>query len=251
VAMFFGVGALFVPALAASAGGRFAILATAAVTAACATGYLILRFPAPAETGGFSLLASLKAARNPGAMLFAVLLFLESGSEASIGGWTSTYVGAMGSPARTATIVLAGYWAALIAGRLAAARLPRSTSKTRLVVLSGIGSAAGCALLLISASPAVMFAGAAITGASQAAIYPATLAIAADRYQRNAGTIFGFLFAAGLSGGMLFPWSIGRIAPPFGLRAAMLLPLFGGVLIAMLAAAIARRFTATPPIRIG
>jgi MFS family permease len=114
-------------------------------------------------------------------------------------------------------------------------------SKARLVLLSGIGSAAGCAVLLASPSVPAMFAGAVITGLSHAAIYPTTLAIAADRYQRLAGTIFGFLFATGLIGGMLFPWGIGHISQTFGLRAAMLLPLVGGAVVAGVAAAIERR----------
>jgi len=245
VGMFFGLGGLFMPLLAASVAGTFTIpqllLGTAALAAACAAAYLILRFPEPAEGVGFSMLASLKAARNPGVLLFAALLFMQSGSESSIGGWTSTYVGAMGSPPRTATTILAGYWAALTIGRLAAAGALRRMSKARLILLSGLGSAAGCAVLLASASVPAMFAGAVLTGLSHAAIYPTTLAIAADRYQRLAGTIFGFLFATGLIGGMLFPWGIGHIAQPFGLRAAMLLPLLGGAVIAALAAAIGRR----------
>ena len=244
IGMFFGFGGLFVPLLAASVAGAFTIpqllIGTAALAAGCAAAYLILRFPAPAEGAGFSILASLKAARNPGVLLLAALLFLQSGSESSIGGWTSTYVGAMGSPPRTATTILAGYWAALMIGRLAAARALRTMSKARLILLSGIGSAAGCALLLASPSVAVMFAGTAIIGVSHAAIYPTTLAIAADRYQRLAGTIFGFLFATGLIGGMLFPWGIGHISQTFGLRTAMLLPLLGGALIAGVAAVIGK-----------
>jgi len=245
VGMFFGFGGLFVPLLIASVAGRFTIpqllLGTAAVAAACAAAYLVLRFPPPTEGVGFSILASLKAARNPGVLLLAALLFLQSGSESSIGGWTSTYVGTMGSPPRTATMILAGYWAALMIGRLAATRALRRMSKARLVLLSGIGSAAGCAVLLASPSVPAMFAGAVITGLSHAAIYPTTLAIAADRYQRLAGTIFGFLFATGLIGGMLFPWGIGHISQTFGLRAAMLLPLVGGAVVAGVAAAIERR----------
>jgi fucose permease len=247
VGTFFGVGALFVPFLAASIGGRFTIpqllLGTAALAAACAAAYLVLRFPPPEDGAGFSILASLKAARNPGVLLFASLLFVQSGNESAIGGWTSTYVGAMGSPPRTATTILAGYWAALMIGRLGAARALRRISKPRLLLLSGIGSAAGCAVLVAWPSVPTMFAGAVITGFSHAAIYPTTLAIAADRYQRLAGTIFGLLFAVGLIGGMLFPWSIGHLSPSLGLRVAMVLPLVGGAVVAALAAAL----TAPPP----
>ena len=63
----------------------------------------------------------------------------------------------------------------------------------------------------------------------------------ADRYQRLAGTIFGFLFATGLIGGMLFPFGIGHISQSFGVRTAMVLPLAGAAAIATLAALIERR----------
>ena len=62
-----------------------------------------------------------------------------------------------------------------------------------------------------------------------------TLAIAADRYQRLAGTIFGLLFSVGLIGGMLFPFAVGHLSEHFGMRAAMLLPLFGAMVIVILA----------------
>ena len=83
--------------------------------------------------------------------------------------------------------------------------------------------------------------GALIIGLSFAAIYPTTLAIAADRYQRVAGTIFGLLFAVGLIGGMIFPWAVGQISQRVGVRPAMLLPLLGAVAIMILVTAIRQR----------
>ena len=248
------------------------LLGTAALAAACTAVYLLLRFPPPGartsgpqsadvrsddemvagrgrqatadqtsalremppEGDGFSLFASAKAARNPGVLLLATVLFFQSGNESAVGGWTSTYVGSIGAPARTATLILAGYWAALMSGRLAAASLLRRLSKPQLVFASGIGSAVGCAVLLASSSTPLLLAGAIVAGFSHAAIYPTTLAIAADRHQRVAGTIFGFLFAAGLIGGMIFPFGIGHISQSFGVRAAMVLPLAGAAAITLL-----------------
>jgi FHS family glucose/mannose:H+ symporter-like MFS transporter len=239
VGIFFGFGALVLPLFAATLIGVFTIpqllLGTSALAAACAAAYLLLRFPPPSEPVGFSLLASVGTARNPGVLLLAALLFFQSGGESSIGGWTSTYIGSMGAPARTATMILAGYWASMMIGRLAAAALLRRASKARLLLASGIGSIAGCAVLLASTSIPLLLGGAIITGFSHAAIYPTTLAIAADRYQRQAGTIFGFLFAVGLIGGMLFPFGIGHISQSFGVRAAMFLPLAGAATITLLA----------------
>ena len=117
----------------------------------------------------------------------------------------NTYVGSVGASPRVATWILAGYWAALMVGRLISAAFVNRIGKNRLVLISGIGSAAGAAILWMSRSLGMLALGAIVIGLSFAAIYPTTLAMAADRYQRNAGTIFGLLFAVGLLGGMLFP----------------------------------------------
>ncbi len=235
---FFGFGALFIPLLAASITGVFSpsqlLLVGAGLAGGCAFAYLLLPFPPVREAVGFSIFASLKAAGYPGVMLFALLLFFQSGNESSIGGWTSTYVLSVGAAPRSATWILSGYWAALMIGRLLSAKIVDRVGKGRLVLISGIGSAVGAAVLLASTSLAVLAIGAIIIGLSYAAIYPTTLAIAADRYQKLAGTIFGLLFAVGLIGGMSFPWAIGHASERFGLRAAMGLPLLGAVVICVM-----------------
>ncbi len=236
---FFGVGALFIPLLAAIITGFFTItqllLLAATLAGLCTIFYLVLPFPPPREATGFSLLASIKAIRIPGVLLFGILLFCQSGNEAAIGGWTSTYAGSLGAAPRVATWILAGYWAALMAGRVIGAKLLVRMTKQHLVLASGIGSAIGAAILLLSGSIAGLAAGAVIMGLSFAAIYPTTLAIAADRYERLAGTIFGLLFAIGLIGGMLFPWLIGHLSQAYSLRSGMILPLAGALVISAIA----------------
>ncbi|HSP15200.1 MAG TPA: MFS transporter [Thermoanaerobaculia bacterium] len=239
---FFGFGALFIPLLAAIITGFFTItqllLIAASLAALCTIFYLVLTFPPPREAIGFSLLASIKAVRIPGVLLFGILLFCQSGNEAAIGGWTSTYAGSIGARPRTATWILAGYWAALMIGRVLGAKLLALMSKHALVLSSGIGSVVGAAVMVASTSVAGLAIGAAIIGISFAAIYPTTLAIAADRYERLAGTIFGLLFAMGLVGGMLFPWGIGHLSQAYSLRAAMIVPLAGAILISAIATTI-------------
>lgn len=244
--IFFGVGALFIPLLAAVITNVLSIsqllIIGASLAFACALAYILLPFPPPRETAGFSIFASIAASRrHPGVMLFAILLFFQSGNESAIGGWTSTYVGETGASPQVATWVLAGYWAALMAGRLLSANLVNKVGKERLVLWSAIGSAAGAAILFMAPSLTALALGAIIIGLSFAAIYPTTLAMAADQYQRNAGTIFGLLFAVGLTGGMLFPWALGHISQAAGVRAGMVLPLIGAVMITLIVLVIRRR----------
>ncbi len=247
---FFGFGALLTPLVAAIA-GRFTIpqifVGAAVLAGALAIAYLALSFPPPSRGSGFSLLASLRAAAIPGVMLFAFVLFFQSGNEASIGGWTSTYLVTAGASPRTATWILSGYWGALMIGRILASQILKFITKAQLVLAGGIGSAMGSAVMLFSDSIVMMAVGAAIVGLSFAPIYPTILAMAADRYQRLAGTIFGLLFGVGLFGGMLFPWAVGHISQRYGLRSGMILPLFGALMISILAVIIARGERASRP----
>ena len=246
LAVFFGIGALLIPILAAAIPDFLSIsqllVIAASLAAACALAYVLLPFPPPRDAVGFSIFASVAAARrNPGVMLFATLLFFQSGNESAIGGWTSTYVGSAGASPQAATWILAGYWAALMVGRLLGGRFVDAVGQARLVLVSGIGSALGAGILYVSRSLTMLAVGAVIIGLSFASIYPTTLAMAADRYQRNAGTIFGLLFAVGLIGGMLFPWALGRISQAAGVRTGMMLPLLGAIAITALVIVIWRR----------
>jgi MFS transporter, FHS family, glucose/mannose:H+ symporter len=243
--VFFGIGALFVPLTAAGLSQRIGttplLAAGAALAVACLLAYATLRFPPAVEAEGFSFAQVAEVVRYPGVLLFASLLFFQSGNEASIGGWTSTYVGHMGRDPATATWVLAGYWGALMIGRLLSARLLAVVSKPRLVLLSGVGSAFGAVLLLMAESLAAMAAGVALMGLSFASVYPTTLGMVGDRYRRFTGTVFGVLFSIALMGGMLFPWLIGHVSQAMGVRSGMVVPLVGAAMICLLVTIITAR----------
>ena len=238
--IFFGIGALCVPLLAASIEGHFTIpqlfLFCAVLAVVCAAGYALLSFPPSKATEAFSLRAALSVAKYEGVLLLAFILFMESGNEACIGGWTSTFVNTIGYSARAATLVLASYWAALMVSRMMAARVLQAVGKSQLVLIAGLLSLLGCAALLWTQSLILLFAGTALIGLSYGPIFPTTLAIAGDRYSQRAGTVFGLLFSIALLGGMLFPWTVGQVSQRFNVRAGMIVPLLGAVGIILLSA---------------
>lgn len=243
--VFYGIGALAIPLLAAGLEKLLSIpqllAAAAGLAALILLTFLALRFPPGSEAKNFSTGELAQVVKYPGVLLLAFTLFFQSGNEASIGGWTSSYIGALGESGRTATWVLAGYWAALIAGRLLAAHLLKFTGKAQLVFASGVGSVIGCAVLLLARTLVGMTAGVVILGLSFSAIYPTTLAIAGDRYKRFAGSVFALLFAIGILGGMSFPWAIGQIGNSLGIRPAMMVPLGSTAMICVLAAMVRAR----------
>jgi len=231
--IFFGVGAISIPLTASSIEGRFTIpqlfLFCAVLAALCATWYATLWFPPAKTKQAFSFRELLEVAKYSGVPLPAFILFIESGNEACIAGWTSTYVDITGYSPRIATMVLAMYWAALILSRVLAARILRTISKAQLVVSAAFLSLGGCIVLLLAQSLITFFSAAALIGLSYAPIFPTTLAIAGDRYPERAGTVFGILFSIALIGGMMFPWAVGQVSQGIGVRAGMVVPAMGAV----------------------
>jgi FHS family glucose/mannose:H+ symporter-like MFS transporter len=237
--IFYGIGALCIPLLAATIAALFSVrrqlFCCAGLAAACALLFLALRFPPAAATQNFSWRDTLLVARYPGVLLLGFLLFCQSGNEASIAGWTSTYAGEAGFAARTATFILAAYWAALMTGRLAVAQLLKSISKERLVLASGIGSFLGAGLLLANRSIIMLSLGVLVLGFSYAGVFPTALAIAGDSYRKLSGTVFGLIFGIALLGGMSFPWAVGQLSQAWGVRYGMMVPLVGAGAICVLA----------------
>lgn len=243
--IFFGVGALFVPLLAGSLEGHFTIpqlfIFCCVLSAGCAVAYAIIAFPPAQASQAASWRDVLGVARYEGLLPLAFILFFESGNEACIGGWTSTFVNALGHSPRSATLVLGSYWAALMVGRILAARLLGSVKKSQLVLAAAVVSAGGCAILLCAHSLVIFFAGTALIGLSYGPIFPTALSIAGDRYSKLAGTVFGFLFSVALLGGMALPWTVGQVSQRVGVRAGMIVPSIGAAGIMLLALAVTLR----------
>jgi FHS family glucose/mannose:H+ symporter-like MFS transporter len=251
--IFFGVGALSIPLTAASIEGRFSIpqlfLFCAGLATVCALWYAVFSFPPAKAKGAFSWGEFLTVAKYQGVLLLAFILFCESGNEACIAGWTSTYVDTTGYSPRVATLVLAAFWASLMLSRVLAARVLRGLGKLQLV-LSMAFVAVGASIVLLSArSLILLFAGTGLIGLSYGPIFPTTLAIAGDRYSERAGTVFGLLFSIALIGGMLFPWFAGQVSQRVSVRAGMIVPALGslGIVALSLAGCVGRRKSVALP----
>ena len=240
--IFFGVGAISIPLMAVSIEGRFTIpqlfIFCAVLAAVCALWYALSSLPPAKENQEFSWHELLEVAKYNGVLPLAFILFLESGNEACIAGWTSTYVDNAGYAPRVATLVLAAYWAALMLGRILASRVLQGIKKSQLVVAAAVLSLGGCVVLLSARSLVALFAGTALIGLSYGPIFPTTLAIAGDRYSQRAGTVFGLMFSIALIGGMMFPWAVGQISQQVSIRAGMILPAVGAIGIVGLSLAV-------------
>jgi fucose permease len=222
--IFFGFGALFLPFVIGallSWSSIETILAAAAVLCAAAGLFAFaLRFPAPKQRNALPIADMPRFLRSPLVLAFAVLLFLESGVEFTLGGFISIYLTrdmGMASASRVSWI-LAAYWASIMISRAVLSRLSLASDPYRTLLLCACGAATGAVLAALAPGPAIAAAGMVLCGWSLAGIYPSALGIVGARFQSHSGTVFGILFAVALAGGMLLPWLSGQIGGAMGLR---------------------------------
>src|SRR5690349_4441276 len=95
LAVYFGFGAVGVPLTLGTLLGNFsyaAILATIGAAAAIPLlATAVTPFPAPKQAQGFPLARAKHLVRDPVLLTFGLMLFLESGMEVTVGGWTTTF----------------------------------------------------------------------------------------------------------------------------------------------------------------
>ncbi|HSA96114.1 MAG TPA: MFS transporter [Acidobacteriota bacterium] len=248
--IFFGFGALFIPFLIGTLRERLGVPAILLIATAISLGpfaiYAGLPFPRAKQAQGFPLKEAAKIARSPLLWLCAFILFFESGNEFTVGGWISTYLQKThGLGANAAALVLAGYWAAIMSGRLAASRLVRRVRNETLILGSAALGLAAAILMALAPSGAAAAAGALFIGLGFAAIYPTALAVVGGRFAALSGTAFSVVIAVGLAGGMLSPWLAGRIAEASSLRQGLVIPVVNCAMIIVLAILVGRELRGT------
>ena len=221
--VFFGVGAMGVPFALGTLTGRFsetALVAAVGALVLIVVGFLAAAvFPAPKQPQGFPIAAAGKLVRDPLILLMGLMLFLESGMEISVGGWTSTFVSeVLAVPARSALVILSLYWAGMMLARLALGYILRKTSPFIVLYACLAIALLGAALLLTTTSVAVAAIGVFTLGVGFAAMFPTVLGFIGDRYATLSGTAFSVAIAMALVGGMLLPYTAGVLGNNYGMR---------------------------------
>ena len=185
----------------------------------------------PAITRSDGVIAALlQFTKQPGFGWFLLLVTLGGGNEASMAGWTTSFVISSGLSAPVATLVLSSHWLGLILSRtLFSNRVDRS--KELAIERSAVLSALVVLVLVVSASPALVMVGPFIVGMCMALVMPTSLALAGERIQGNPGSLFGGLLTVAQVGGMIVPASIGFIAEETSVRLglALLIATYGAI----------------------
>jgi len=243
--IFFGFGALAIPFLIGTLLGAIGLTTILIIAALLSlipfVLFLALRFPRAKQAQGFPLRQAAKVVGHPLLWLCGFLLLFESGNEFAVGGWTSTYLNEyFHLTPTTASFVLAGYWAAIMVGRLIVTKLVRAVKNEVLVFGSAILALIAAVIMAGAPSGALAGLGAVMIGLGFAAIYPTTLAIVGEAFPALSGTAFSVIFVIGLAGGMTAPWLTGKVAMASSLRQGFFIPVVCCAMIVILQLVIMR-----------
>jgi len=191
----------------------------------------VARHDPGAASGRTSTSAALRQfARQPGFTWFLLLILLAGANEASMAGWTSTFVIASGFSASQATAVLSSHWLGLILSRASfSSRVDQA--KAVAVERSAALSALAVLVLVVSGSPSLALIGPFVVGMCMALVMPTSLALAGERIRGNPGALFGVLLTVAQVGGIVLPASIGLVAEQTSVRLglSLLVVSFGAI----------------------
>ena len=250
--VFFGVGAVGVPFVLASLLGTFTHSAIiAAVGAFVAVPFVITAatpFPAPKQPQGFPLATAGRLLHDPVLLLMGLMLFLQSGIEITVGGWTATFFrDELRITERRALVYLSLFWFGLMLARLALGSVLKRVAPTRVLLGCIAVGVVGAATLILARDASAAALGVFLLGVGLAATFPVVLGFAGDRYAELSGTAFSVVIVMALTGGMLLPWLTGVLGATYGLRGSFVIVPVALVLLSVLLAIVASRLGSSRP----
>jgi Major Facilitator Superfamily len=234
--IFYGFGCLAAALLVAATFYVPSILTFVAIVPGCFAGvYANVQIAMPPRERQPTLRQALRDLRSTGAVLFALLLFFQFGNEWSIAGWLPLYlIHHLGTSPKTAILLLAFYWTALLVGRtVAVSALPR-LPHAKLLLGSVLSAMFGCIILaftdnLFGAGTAIL-----LIGSGFASIYPLVAEKIGRRFPYYNPGLFNGIFSFALMGGMVAPATLGYCAEHWGIGAVAWLPVLGTSMVFVL-----------------
>jgi MFS family permease len=155
-----------------------------------------------------------RAERRPSVRAVAGLLLVavDSGLESVVGLWAFVFlIDAVGLPRATAGLVVSGYWAALVVGRVVLGSVAERAGTWPVLACATV-AAIGAAASIASLRPAAAAAGIVLLGLAVAPIYPLLVLTTAERTSAGfVDRLVGFQAAASTIGSVSFAGAAGLV----------------------------------------
>ncbi len=246
VNLFFGLGALATPFIAANLFGRnwvrlcYTIASLTVVTLAIQA---FTKMPGPTGAGRFVLADAAPVLGRPLLFLVGLFLFLYISCEVGIWNWLPRHLIAQGIPeTRALNILSLGFALGLLIGRAGVLPVLTRVPAVTVTLVGSVAMAVTTFLMLRTKRPGVALLLVFLAGISMAPVFPTTLAIVGDAFPRMTGTAIGFVITCGWTGLAVSSRIIGVIAggDPRRLKKALLVIPCSAVLMVGLDLAIQR-----------
>jgi fucose permease len=228
VNLFFGLGALATPFIAANLFGRnwvrlcYTIASLTVVTLAIQA---FTKMPGPTGMGRFVLADATPVLGRPLLFLIGLFLFLYITGEVGIWNWLPRHLIAQGIPeSRALNILSLGFALGLLIGRAGVLPVLTRVPAITVTLVGSVAMAVTTFLMLRTKRPGVALVLVFLAGISMAPVFPTTLAIVGDAFPRMTGTAIGFVITCGWTGLAVSSRIIGIIAggDPQRLKKALL-----------------------------
>jgi fucose permease len=174
--------------------------------------------------------------KHPALLALAILFFLYVGTENAFGGWVATFSKSLGNMSPAMSLMTPSFfYASLMLGRWIAPVILKSVDEVRLVQVGLLLASAGTTGLMLSHGLTGVLISACGAGFGLSSVYPITIAMLSREFGSSASRVGSVMFTLSNVGGGLLPWIVGVWSNRFGsLKAGLLVPLIGSVLMAML-----------------
>jgi fucose permease len=228
VNLFFGLGGLATPFIAANLFGRNWVrlcYTIASLTVVTLIIQILTKMPAPAGSGGFVLADASPVLGRPLLFLIGLFLFLYVGCEVGIWNWLPRHLIAQGIPESQALNILSlGFALGLLIGRLGTSAILIGVPAVTVTLIASVAMAVTTFLMLRTNKPGTAFVLVFLSGLSMAPVFPTTIAIVGDAFPRMTSTAIGFVITCGWTGLAVSSRIIGVIAggDPLRLKKALL-----------------------------
>ena len=166
--------------------------------------FLLIKFPVPKHTQGFPLNAGMELLKKPAILLIGFFLFFQSGTEALVNNWSTSFLQNERSfSEENSLFLLTIYMVALTVARLILGGILRKISSYLLMLLSLLLFLIGVVILQVTQTYSISLVAYIIIGLGLAAAFPVMLGYVGHLYATLSGTAFSIVLVIGLVGNIL------------------------------------------------